>query len=427
MRQTPPLLVLPRDGAAQIAGWATWGFLHLRPDPGGGVAVVSGASDKDRLSLPLESEWSKRHYLRHAQPVVNAGVWYRVRPELFTWHHAALQRGAAVHIDVVKDNVPQGWRRPGTSPMPMLGVTLGDDGQPLWCCWWVTDAAAVAGTVEVVDEDHDPIGQLRADGWPVDVLEDVRVVVVGVGSIGGVAADALAAYGVPRLDLIDFDRLRQRNVPRHLTTDRDLGRYKVEAVAEHLSARWPRLDVRALPLDVVTNADVIRPLLDDASLVLAAPDGIAARRAASHLAWRAGLPIVLACVLDGGTIGEVLRLRPPAGCLLCHRAALIDAGAIDPEATLDRPYGDGSRHLPMTTPGADLRMVGALAAKAAISTVLEQRGGLRAHQLPGDHAVIGLQPPDDLPAPFDVRHAGEVRWHPAARSRPGCPTCATPP
>lgn len=423
----PPLLLVPRSGATRVAGWASWGFLDLRVDADHSVALVTGVSDKYNIRYPVDSAWSNRHYLRHAREVSRGGGWYHVDTRLHELHRQVLRRRAVVPMQVVRDAVQQGWRAPGPDPMPVLGVSNTVDGTPEWCCWWVNNSLAWPGVLELIDEDGDPLDQLRADGWPVDVLADCRVVIVGAGSIGGFAADALAAYAVPAIDLIDYDRVQQRNLTRHLVTDRDLGRRKVDAIADYLTVRWPKLQVRQLPLDVVADADVVRPLLDDAALVLAAPDGIAARRAANHLAWRAALPVVLACVLDGGTIGEVLRLQPPAGCLLCHRAALIEAGIIDAEAMLDLPYGTGSRHLPMTSPGGDLRLVGEFAAKAAVATLLDQRGGYLAHRLPGDHAVIGLQPPADLPAPFDVSRAGEIRWGSVAPPRPYCPTCTTPP
>lgn len=421
----PPFLMIPRAGLNRVAGWASWGFLHLRVDPQGMVAVVVGVTDKMRESYSVDT-WSTRHYLRYADKVDSGGVWYHVTADLQDLHQALLRRGGVAPVGVVRDAVQQGWRAPGPHPLPVLGVTDTGQGQALWCCWWVSDTVAWPGVVEIVADDYDPIEQLRADDWPVDALADCRVVVIGTGSIGGFAADCLASYGVPAIDLVDYDIVQQHNLPRHLATDRDLGRAKVDAIGERLRERWPRLEVRSLQLDVISQADVVRPMLDDAAIVLAAPDGIAARRAANHLAWRARLPIVLACVLDGGTVGEVLRLRPPGGCLLCHRAALVAREAIDVEAMLDRPYGDGTRHLPMTAPGGDLRLVGELAAKAAVATLLEHRGGYLAQRLPGDQAVIGLQPPADLPSPFDVRHAGEVCWRPVASPRPSCPTCATP-
>ncbi|GGT17376.1 hypothetical protein GCM10010176_072520 [Nonomuraea spiralis] len=73
-------------------------------------------------------------------------------------------------------------------------------------------------------------------------------------------------------------------------------------------------------------------------------DGVAPRRATSHLARRAGTPAILACVLADGGIGEVIRLRPwpDHGCLLCRRQALADEGTLDPGPVLEAGYGMGT-------------------------------------------------------------------------------------
>src|SRR6266700_3992022 len=159
-----------------------------------------------------------------------------------------------------------------------------------------------------------------------------------------------------------------------------------------------------------------------------AADGVAPRRVVSHLARRAGRPAVLACVLEDGEIGEVLRLRPwpTAGCLLCQRQHLTASGTLDPEPTLDVPYGQGTAHRPMTAVAGDLHLVGQLAAKAAIA-LLQENAGYHEQLLPGDQLVVGLRPGPGLPTPFNPSHAGALRWSPLGPPFPGCPTCQPEP
>ena len=225
------------------------------------------------------------------------------------------------------------------------------------------------------DPKADPITEL-ADDWPIEALAEARITVVGVGSIGSAVGHALAMAGVGHLSLVDDDRLLWHNLVRHQSTRRDVGRYKVDAVADAITARSPRTMVDPLRLNVITNADMMRPLFDASDLIVCAADGVSPRRVVSHLAHRAKKTAVLACVLVDGAIGEVLRLRPwPGhGCLLCQRQKLVNDGVLDPEPLLDRPYGTGDRHLPMTAIGSDLQIVGQLAAKLAVATILEAHG-----------------------------------------------------
>lgn len=268
--------------------------------------------------------------------------------------------------------------------------------------------------------------QQLADRWPLEDLSTLSVAVVGCGSVGGVAADTLAGYGVGSLYLVDDDRFLWHNMVRHLLGPESVGRNKAIALADNLSKRWGNDRILSIPLDVVRQADVFRALVRNVDLVVCTADGVAPRRVVSHAARRAGTPAILACVLDHGAVGEVLRLRPTPryGCLLCLRASLAKSGAMDAEADQELAYGTGSAHQPMTAVPSDLRLVGVLAAKLATATLLESRVGDGTQQLPGEHAIIGLRPGGDLAAPFDLQHASDIRWSSIPPPREKCPTCA---
>lgn len=255
-------------------------------------------------------------------------------------------------------------------------------------------------------------------------LAAMTVMVVGVGSIGGAVVHALASYGVGRLLLVDPDRLRWHNLVRHVCGAEHVGRLKASALREDLRLLRPDTVTEVHPLDVVEDADRVRPLLQRTDLVVCAADGIDPRRVVSHLARRAGTDAILACVLEDGGIGEVLRLRSwrDRACLVCQRQALRAAGGIDPEPRLDAGYGTGTRHRPMTAVGADLHLVGQLAAKTAVATLLEG-GGHPDQRLPADHALLALRPQPGWAAPFDLQGAGELRWLPATAPLAGCPSC----
>ena len=166
------------------------------------------------------------------------------------------------------------------------------------------------------------LGLSQLDGrWPVADLQRASVAVVGVGSIGGAAVQALAQYGIGTVALVDPDRFLWHNMVRHVLGHDAVGRYKVDAMKTVLERRWPNTVADTYRLDVVEDAHMMRSLFAEVDLVLCAADGIAPRRVVSHLARRAGTPAILACVLDDGAVAEVIRLRPGPryGCLLCLR------------------------------------------------------------------------------------------------------------
>ena len=72
----------------------------------------------------------------------------------------------------------------------------------------------------------------QQDLVPMKKLLKHRVTVVGVGAIGRQVALQLAAMGVPKMQLIDFDKVEEGNLAAQGFFEVDLGTYKVDAVAE---------------------------------------------------------------------------------------------------------------------------------------------------------------------------------------------------
>lgn len=417
-----PYILVPGDVAATMASGAagSWGLLNFRLDPVEDLLVVSGLWVKTNTASPSAAAWLDEHYLKTNPIIGRAGLWYRVDPGLHFMHELLVRRmDSAITVDAFRAHVPSGWTMPGRGEWPVLTYAETADG-PSYAAWWVSSSGAHAARFSIAD-DSNPLDQLVGH-WPVERLADAHVTVVGAGSIGSAAAEALPSYGIGHLSLVDYDRLLHHNLVRHKLQRRDLGRHKINPLAEQLTSRWPALAVDRYPMDVVRDADVMRPLFARSDAILCAADGVTPRRVVNHLARRAGRPLVLACVLANGAIGEILRVTNRTGCLLCHRAALAAAGALDPEPDLDRGYGTGSRHLSMTAVGGDLGLVGDLAAKMTVATLLERTGDF-AQRLPGDALTVALRPVPHLEAPFDLDHCTDTRWSDLPTPRADCPTC----
>lgn len=425
-----PLLLMSREAGTKIRDGGNWGELRVKVSDAENVAYVSAVSSRSGITWNFKID-PRNHFLNTGddRPV---GLWYRVPAELHVHWVAMAVRKVSLKLSAFADLVPSGFKSPGSGGA-YFAVTYAPDveqrfpgiGVPEFVAWRVA-----AEGVEAVNFECEPelIGMRQlVDYWPVDVLSAVTVMVIGTGSIGSAVAHALAGYGVGRLLLVDPDRLRWHNLVRHTSGPKQVGKTKVSALRDDLRDLRPDTDVEAFPLDVVADADQIRPLLGRVDLVVCAADGVAPRRVVSHLARRARRDAVLACVLENGGLGEVIRLRPWSdhGCLVCRRETLTHDGAIDPEPHLDAGYGTGTRHRPMTAVSGDLQLVGQLAAKTAVATILESNG-YSDQRLPGEHALIGLRPVPGWPPPFNLSRAGDVRWIGASTPLPGCPTCEQP-
>ena len=62
-----------------------------------------------------------------------------------------------------------------------------------------------------------------------------RIHVIGCGAIGSHVAEQLARYGLTKITLYDFDKVESHNIANQLFTQEDLGKTKVQAVAESLA------------------------------------------------------------------------------------------------------------------------------------------------------------------------------------------------
>ncbi len=82
-----------------------------------------------------------------------------------------------------------------------------------------------------------------------DQLSEARVAVIGLGGVGGQAAEALVRSGVGHVTMVDFDKVCVTNVNRQIhATRKTVGKRKSELMAERAKHINPRCDVRALAM-----------------------------------------------------------------------------------------------------------------------------------------------------------------------------------
>ncbi len=74
-------------------------------------------------------------------------------------------------------------------------------------------------------------------------IKAARVAVAGLGGLGSNIALLLARAGVGTLHLVDFDRVDISNLNRQAYEIRDLGRFKTEALTEHIRRINPYIKV----------------------------------------------------------------------------------------------------------------------------------------------------------------------------------------
>ncbi len=64
-------------------------------------------------------------------------------------------------------------------------------------------------------------------------LQNAKIILLGVGGVGGICLDCLVRSGVKDITIVDFDRFDESNQNRQLYSELHLGEMKVEALKEH--------------------------------------------------------------------------------------------------------------------------------------------------------------------------------------------------
>lgn len=122
-------------------------------------------------------------------------------------------------------------------------------------------------------------------------LKAGSVLVVGAGGLGSPASLYLAAAGVGRIGLADFDAVDVSNLQRQVLYDtHDVGRPKVDRAKERLTALNPHVDVAVFP-ERLTREDV-RAVFDGFDVVLDGTDNFATRYLTNDACFLLGKPNV---------------------------------------------------------------------------------------------------------------------------------------
>ncbi|GIU18551.1 HesA/MoeB/ThiF family protein [Shewanella sp. MBTL60-007] len=149
-----------------------------------------------------------------------------------------------------------------------------------------------------------------------------HVVIIGVGGLGNLAAQQLAAAGIGRLTLVDGDRVELSNLPRQLLfDDADLGHNKADVAGRKLNQSYPQTQVNWVG-QFLTDDNIVAVLGDGDKhydLLLDCSDNFATRQRVNRFAIENQIPLVSASVahFNGQLLSIDQRHKPNTGCYHC--------------------------------------------------------------------------------------------------------------
>jgi molybdopterin/thiamine biosynthesis adenylyltransferase len=148
-------------------------------------------------------------------------------------------------------------------------------------------------------------------------LRESSALVIGAGGLGAPVLMYLAAAGIGRIAVSDFDRVDVTNLQRQVIfTGGDIGRNKAEAAAERLAALNP--ETRVEPLASRLSDDELEAAARAASIVLDCCDNFGTRFAVNAACVAAGRPLVSgAAIRMEGQLAVFRADLPGAPCYRC--------------------------------------------------------------------------------------------------------------
>ena len=250
--------------------------------------------------------------------------------------------------------------------LPLLGFTVGRDGvwsarfwrwngrefERVWC-----DKVRVVGErfqLNLNPSTMTPVvrsTRLRRtfDTWGQDrqtILSSLRVGVVGVGSVGCIIAETLARIGATDILLVDADRVEEHNLDRLLYAGAsDIGRFKVDLVAEQLSrnatAAHFRVDARRA---WIQERNAYQAALD-CDVLFAAVDRPLPKDVLNNMAYVHCIPVIFGGVRvatkTNGSLADatwsVVRAGPETRCLRCDGQYTTSGVMMERDGSLDDP------------------------------------------------------------------------------------------
>lgn len=179
-------------------------------------------------------------------------------------------------------------------------------------------------------------------------LANARVLLAGVGGLGGAIAYGLAGAGVGHITIVHSGGLTESNLNRQtLMRESSVGASRARTAAQRLNEFNGLITVEAH--DVPVNGETVFPLARQSDLVIDARHNFPERRTLNRAAVKAGVPLLYAAM--DGLSAQMALFRPSVtGCFEC----------LYPDSPPDwDPFG-----FPVF--GAAAHTIGALAAMEAI-------------------------------------------------------------
>ena len=105
-------------------------------------------------------------------------------------------------------------------------------------------------------------------------LQKVKVLIVGVGGVGGYALETLARSGITNIDIIDYDKIELSNLNRQvITTTSNINNYKVDEAKSRILSINPNINIKIYK-DFLNKENIDRYINNNYDYIIDACDSV---------------------------------------------------------------------------------------------------------------------------------------------------------
>ena len=157
--------------------------------------------------------------------------------------------------------------------------------------------------------------QLIVEGWDQDRLKNARVLIVGIGGLGGIIATHLTAVGVGSIRICDSDKVELSNLNRQImfSTD-DIGHSKVAIAKKKVSNLNPEVKIETF--DNKLTEYNITEMASGCDLIIDGLDNHQSRLILNKASYDLNIPYIYGAINEWQ--GQISFFNPPkTPCLAC--------------------------------------------------------------------------------------------------------------
>ena len=162
-------------------------------------------------------------------------------------------------------------------------------------------------------------------------IKHKRVIIVGVGGVGSVAAEMLTRCGIGELVLFDYDKVEEENMNRMFYVPSQIGQVKVDAAASTLSLINPSIKIVKHNMNIC-SIDSYKVLVNelsnpDTNLLLCCVDNYAARLTINRACMQSRRTWMESGVSETAMSGHIQTMIPGvSACFECAMPTIVAEG-----------------------------------------------------------------------------------------------------